>query len=119
MLLVLVHNVFIFTAPPSLQESLPRRLTSSSAFTLSCTSSESPPTIVTWLKDGVEVVVDGTTIQEAKVIENRATSSYVNMLLINMEPDNLLGSYSCNVNNTLGSSGFSDDLTISGEFISN
>ena len=64
------------------------------------------------------MVIDGTTIQEAKVIENRATSSYVNMLLINMEPDNLLGSYSCNVNNTLGSSGFSADLTIIGEFIS-
>ena len=61
------------------------------------------------------MAVDGTTIREAKAIENRAASSYVNMLLINMEPDSLLGGYSCNVSNVLGSSGFSDVLTINGE----
>ena len=108
---------FIFAAAPALQESLPSRLTSSSSFlTLGCTSVQSPPTFVTWLKDDIEVVVDGTMIREAKAIQDRAASSYLNMLLINMEPDNLLGNYSCNVSNVLGSSGFSDVLTINGEF---
>ena len=110
---------FIFAAAPALQESLPSRLTfSSSSLTLGCTSFQSPPTFVTWLKDDVEVVVDGTTIREVKAVQDRSASSYLNMLLINMEPDNLLGRYSCNVSNVLGSSGFSDVLTINGELFS-
>ena len=65
-----------------------------------CTSSRSPPTIVSWFKDDVKIN-NSITVMNEQQLRNRSSSVYDNMLKISYQ--NLSsGKYTCKVNNTLG-----------------
>ena len=71
----------------------------SASRTLTCTSTGSPATNVTWTKDGVTLTVD-----EQQYLVDRRASTYNNSVTINQNPASLIGSYSCFVKNALGTS---------------
>ena len=65
-----------------------------------CTSTESPATTVTWLRDGTEIQDAEHHVMEQYLIDGRS-STYDNLLII---PNTMIlsGMYSCNVSNILG-----------------
>ena len=65
-----------------------------------CTSTESPATSVTWLRDGTAIQNDVHHVLEQHLIDRRL-STYDNLLIIRT-PTILSGRYNCSVNNTLG-----------------
>ena len=78
--------------------------------TLTCTSTDSPATNVTWTRDGdtltmdgVTLTVDGTTYSMTQNVTDRRTSTYENVLTIGSEVTNIVGNYTCTVSNALGS----------------
>ena len=73
-------------------------------FILTCTSTGSPPTTIMWQKDGHNITVDGSKFKLARSIVNRRASIYDNILTIDDEYANLLGTFSCRVENEFGSS---------------
>ena len=76
-----------------------------SAYTLTCVSTSSPPTIVSWDKDGVPLSIDGSTYQLTQTITDRATSTYSNVLTVSeTAPMGVAGNYTCNISNQIGSS---------------
>ena len=66
--------------------------------TLTCVSTGSPPTNVSWIKDGVPLTSDY--IISQNVTERRA-STYDNVLTV--RPEGAAGTYNCTVSNVLGS----------------
>ncbi len=93
---------FVLSAPPSIT-----RLTfdpDSITNTLTCTSTGSPATTVTWMKDDSPLVIDGTTYSMEQNVTGRNTSTYDNVLTI-VDSGSSIGTYSCEVSNALGSSG--------------
>ena len=73
-----------------------------SLFTLNCTSSGSPATTVTWIKDGV-VLAESSTYHMSQVLYSGPTATYYNLLEVNAGPYFVTGDYSCEVANVLGS----------------
>ena len=71
--------------------------------TLTCTSTGSPATTVTWTKDGATLTVDGTTYSMTQTVTDRRTSTYENELTLPATGD-ISGNYSCQVRNALGES---------------
>ena len=71
--------------------------------TLTCTSTGSPATTVTWTKDGDTLTVDGTTYSMTQTLTDRRTSTYENVLTLPATGD-FSGTYSCQVGNALGDS---------------
>ena len=72
--------------------------------TVECLTQYSPPTYVTWLRDGVAIEVDGEGYEMIQsVIERRSYSRYNNTLLIRNAAD-LAGNhtYNCTITNTAG-----------------
>lgn len=84
----------------------------SSTFTLKCTSTGSPPTIVIWMKDGTLLENNGI-YQMFQILRNGTTATYDNYLLVNSTSSTLPGTYSCTIANLLGTS-TTDILTIQG-----
>ena len=72
-----------------------------SLFTLKCVSSGSPATTVLWKKDG-QRLVQSHIHQMTQILQNGATSTYYNLLTVNSGPYALIGDYSCEVSNILG-----------------
>ena len=108
------HSLSSITAP--LTVTAPTRINSDGGFSISCISSGSPATTVMWLKDGEELVVDGSTIVVLQSISSRTLSRYQNELIVNnLQPDDLLGTYTCVVTNALGSAGMENTLVIRGK----
>ena len=71
-----------------------------------CLTQNSPPTTVTWLRDGVTVQVDGTAYEMIQtVIERQSYSRYNNTLVIK-DVFELAGdhNYCCGVSNSAGTS---------------
>ena len=50
--------------------------------TLTCTSTDSPATNVTWTKEGNTLTVDGTTYNMTQTVIDRRTSTYENVLTL-------------------------------------
>ncbi len=82
------------------------------SFTLTCTSTGSPATTVTWMKDGSPLVIDGTTYSMEQTVTGRSTSIYDNVLTIG-DRGSSFGTYSCEVTSALGSSG---PTSVTGQF---
>ena len=89
---------------------LPSALLTVSSFTydpdsrnLTCTSTDSPATTVTWTKDGDTLAVYGTTYSMTQTVMDRRTSAYENVLTLPAAGD-ILGTYGCEVGNALGDS---------------
>ena len=83
---------------------------------LECLTQNSPPTSVTWLRDGVPVEVDGVGVEMIQtVMERQSYSRYNNTLLIR-DAAQLAGShtYNCTVSNDAGNSTNWVDTTLTG-----
>ena len=95
--------------------------------TLTCTSTGSIATTVTFMRDGTTVgplrdgesmESGGVTYQLAQTVTNRAESTYENVLTINQPLSDIVGStFTCSVENTIGTSPTSDSIQIMGEFV--
>ena len=71
--------------------------------TLTCISTGSPATNVTWMRDGQPLTIDGSTYQMTQTVANRRLSTYENVLIINRAPSDIIGNtYNCTVINALG-----------------
>ena len=77
---------------------------SSSLSTLTCTSTGSPPTNVTWMKDGETLITNGTTYSLTQTLVDRVNSTYKNTLTIEANVEYVVGEYSCKVANSIGTS---------------
>ena len=81
---------------------------------MTCVSTGSPATTVSWMKDGQSLSIDGSTYQLAQTVTNRAASTYSNVLTVSeTAPTGVAGTYTCTVSNDLGSD--SDSVTAVGE----
>ena len=78
----------------------------SSTGVLTCTSTGGPVTEVLWERDGMPE----TRFQGSKVITNTVSAAYTNTLLLNGEPEAVVGNYSCSVSNSRGSSVLASEL---------
>jgi hypothetical protein len=67
---------------------------------LICTSTGGPVTEVEWERDGVAE----TGFQGSKIVTNTVTAAYTNTLLLDGQPENVIGDYSCTVRNSRGPS---------------
>ena len=73
------------------------------ARTLTCVSTGSPATTVSWVKDGVSLSIDGSTYQLTQTITDRVSSTYSNVLTVSeTAPTGIAGTYTCTVSNDLG-----------------
>ena len=80
-----------------------QRVWSTTHFTLTCTSTNSPATDVTWMRDGATLPIDGVTNQFYQTVTSRWRSTYQNMLIVDDTIENFIGKYSCRVANKFGS----------------
>ena len=80
-------------------------VTSRSVFTLNCISTGSAATNVTWTRNGIPLSIDGIKYKLVQTVTSRSQSTYSNELQINLcdTPENLRGSYTCNVSNIFDS----------------
>ena len=81
----------------------------SSVFTLNCTSTGSPASIVIWTKDG-QVLSDNAVYQ---ILRDGSAATYDTLLNIDTTPDQLIGTYTCGVLNSAGQSNV-ESVTIQG-----
>ena len=72
--------------------------------TIICSTYNSPPTNVTWKRDGVTVPLDGDRYEMAQTVTNRGSSYYDSVLLVR-DAVGLAGNhiYTCNISNYAGS----------------
>ena len=75
------------------------------ADSLECVSTSSPPTIVSWMKDGIALIIDNSTNYNlTQTITNRTSSTYSNVLTVSEGvPGGMAGTYTCTITNDLGS----------------
>ena len=78
-----------------------QRVTSSTSFTLNCTSTGSPASAVMWSKDGTLLHITDS-YQTTQIMADGGSATYYNLLTVNSEPQDLLGTYGCSVLNTIG-----------------
>ena len=78
-----------------------QRVTSSTSFTLNCTSIGSPASVVMWSKDGTLLHITDS-YQTTQIMVDGSSATYYNLLTVNSEPQDLLGTYGCSVLNTIG-----------------
>ena len=95
----------LLTAPPSILSTGGIQGTLGALVsTLTCTSTGSPATTVSWLRDGLPLTVDGSTFQMTQTVINRGAATYENVLTISDELANVVDhTYTCTVTNVLGS----------------
>ena len=101
-----LHNVtvsIIFLSPDSPNHpQLQHVQNSNSVLTLTCETRTAPPTEITWHRDGLNLTIDGSTVQMNKTVTNRINSYFDNTLSINDDPDNVVGRYTVTVGNSRG-----------------
>ena len=72
--------------------------------TLTCVSTGSPPTVVSWMKDGENITIDGHHFSLSQTITDRVSSTYNNTLTVGEGvTGGVAGVYNCAVSNVLGS----------------
>lgn len=81
-------------------------------FTLVCNTTTSPPTEVTWMKDGT-VVTNAAHYNAYQVLLDGSESTYSNFLEVDLGPPGLIGEYTCIVSNLIGTT--SSSVTIQGK----
>lgn len=69
---------------------------------LTCRTRTAPPTEITWQRDGLNLTIDGNTVQMIQRVTDRTNSYYDNSISIFDDPDNVIGNYTCVVGNTIG-----------------
>ncbi len=81
-------------------------------FTLECTSTGSPATEVTWMKDGIALSSSSSVYQVNQVLVDRRAATYKSILTVQTGPYGITGNYQCNVSNLIGSA--SENITVQG-----
>ena len=72
--------------------------------TLTCMSTGSPATTVSWMKDGQPLTIDGSIYHLTQTVTDRVSSTYSNVLTVSeAAPSGVAGTYNCTVTNELGS----------------
>ena len=72
--------------------------------TLTCVSTGSPATTVSWIRDGLSID-DSTHYTHTQTVTDRASSTYSNVLTVSEgAPGGVAGTYTCTVSNELGNS---------------
>ena len=70
---------------------------------LTCTSTGSPATNITWMRDGQPLSIDKSRYQLTQTVNDRRLSTYENVLTINAAVSNIYRhTYTCTVINVLG-----------------
>ena len=84
--------------------------------TLECLTQNSPPTTVTWSRDGVPVHVDGERYEMKQIATERQSYSRYKTILLIRDAAELAGShtYSCTITNAAGSTSQSIKTTLIG-----
>ncbi len=103
----------LYNADPVSITSLDLSSAASLLFTLNCTSSGSPATTVAWRKYGALLSESGV-YQISQILYSSTTSTYFNLLAVDVGPYGVIGDYSCEVSNILGS--VTRNATFSGQF---
>ena len=107
---VVTRSPFLPSAPPTVSS-----LTyDPDTRTLTCISTDSPATNVTWTKDGDTLTVNGTTYSMTQTVTDRSASTYENVLTLPATGD-ISGTYSCQVGNALGDSN-TETFEVTGEY---
>ena len=71
--------------------------------TVTCVSTGSPATTVSWMKDGQPLITDDSTDYTlTQTVTDRVSSTYSNVLTVS-EGGSVAGTYNCTVTNDLGS----------------
>ena len=84
--------------------------------TLTCISTDSPATTVTWMKDGKLLTIDDSSHYTlSQTITDRVSSTYSNVLTVSESAPGVAGRYICNVSNDLGSD--SMEVVAVGEYV--
>ena len=94
-----ILNVCLYPAQPSVTSLTSISLNSTTVLT--CTTTGSPATTVTWTRDGQPVTIDGRTYNMVQTVINRASATYENVLTVS-EPASG-NTFTCTVANALGS----------------
>ena len=111
---LLVQSSFVtYTVAPTITSF--QRASSATHFTLTCTSTSSPATNVTWMRDDAILSVDGVKNQFYQTVTSRRNSTYQNTLVVNDNPEHVIGNYICSVTNKFGNS--SSELTVRGKVV--
>ena len=92
----------IFPSAPITITSLGRSGGVNSIFSLTCTSTGSPATTVTWSRNGILLPTTSTTYSMTTDLVNGESSLYENTLQVQGAPDSVTGEYSCSISNVLG-----------------
>ena len=82
-------------------------------FTLNCTTAGSLATNVTWTKDG-ETVAANDTFEVLQILQDGVAAMYSNLLRVYTEPLDVVGVYTCSVDNSVGEPA-TQMLTIQGQ----
>ena len=61
-----------------------------------------PPTDIILQRNGLNLTIDGNTIQMTQTITNQLNAYYNNILSIHDDPDNVIGNYTIVVGNSVG-----------------
>ena len=93
--------VLYFPAPPSIR-ALSYSTSNSTAMTLVCQTQGSPPSNITWYRDGTPLDINGNTTDMTVNVTNRTSSYFEVTLNICDSPDAIAGRYICEVENNLG-----------------
>ena len=110
-----IRNTFLVLAPPSILSFISESSNSSS--TLTCTSTGSPATNVSWTRNRQPLIVDGNTYKMSQTVTNRASSTYENVLIIDQPLATIIGStFTCTVENMFGFD-TSDSINITGTIL--
>ena len=80
--------------------------------TLTCTSTGGPATTVTWRRDGVVITLNAT-YQQTKRLVDLVSGTYQTVLTIDPSVGQIVGTYSCTVENVRGES--SKTVVVPGE----
>ena len=77
-------------------------LSNGGLYTVTCTTSGTPPTSVTWTKNGVAISTNDSMYQFTQVLIDRNDTVYENLLTIKGVFEDAIGDYSCTAENSLG-----------------
>lgn len=101
-IIMLVHSFFLSVAPAI--EDLEYGLSNEGLYTITCTTFGTPPTSVTWTKNGVVISTNNSMYQFTQVLVDRNDTIYENLLTIKEMFEDAIGDYSCTAKNSLGAS---------------
>ena len=96
--------LYIYLPPAAPRVTTLEQNISSSFTTLTCTSTGSPPTTVTWTKDGVTLPANETIYSFTQTLVDRVASTYNNTLALDASFVDIIGNYTCSVSNFIGTS---------------